>query len=50
MHAVAEVNISETKTLKPMLERVLEQFQVEHMIIMVVRGLLSLDNIDHTKA
>jgi len=50
MHTVHEGNISEAKTLEPMLERVLEQFPVERMIIVADRGLLSLDNIDQIEA
>lgn len=50
MHTVAEGNIAETSTLKPMLERVLEQFDIERMIIVADRGLLSLDNIDEIEA
>lgn len=50
MHTVSEGNISEAKTLEPMLTRVLEQFQVARMIIVADRGLLSLDNIDQIEA
>ncbi len=45
MHTVCEGNIAETRTLKPMLERVLDRFPVERMIVVADRGLLSLDNI-----
>lgn len=45
MHTVSEGNIAETRTFKPMLERVLERFAVERMIVVADRGLLSLDNI-----
>src|SRR5690606_38193617 len=33
MHTVSEGNIAETRTFKPMLERVLERFAVERMIV-----------------
>lgn len=50
MHTVAEGNVAETKTLRPMLERVLEQFPVKRMVVVADRGLLSLDNIDQIEA
>lgn len=50
MHEVHAGNQSETKTLKPMLDRVLERFSVERMIIVADRGLLSVDNLDHFQA
>ncbi len=50
MHTVEEGNIAETRTLKPMLERVLNRFDIERMIIVADRGLLSLDNIDEIEA
>lgn len=50
MQTVAEGNVAETKTLRPMLERVLAQFPVERMVVVADRGLLSLDNIDQIEA
>lgn len=46
MHTVHQGNASEVSTLKPMLERVLERFAVQRMIVVADRGLLSLDNVD----
>jgi len=45
MHTVHAGNVSETKTLKSMLESVLKRFAVERVIIVADRGLLSLDNV-----
>jgi hypothetical protein len=45
MHTVCEGNVSETRTLQPMLERVLDRFAVQRLIVVADRGLLSLDNI-----
>lgn len=45
MHTVHAGNVAETKTLKSMLEKVLERFAVERVIIVADRGLLSLDNV-----
>ncbi|MBK7144397.1 MAG: IS1634 family transposase [Xanthomonadales bacterium] len=45
MHTVHAGNVAETKTLKGMLETVLKRFDVERVIIVADRGLLSLDNV-----
>jgi len=45
MHTVHAGNVSETKTLKGMLEAVLQRFAVERVIVVADRGLLSLDNV-----
>ena len=45
MHTVHAGNVAETKTLKGMLETVLERFAVERVIIVADRGLLSMDNV-----
>lgn len=45
MHTVHAGNVSETKTLKAMLDSVLKRFDVERVIIVADRGLLSLDNV-----
>lgn len=50
MHTVCEGNIAETRTLQPMLERVLGRFAVSRMIVVADRGLLSLDNITEIEA
>jgi transposase len=45
MHTVHAGNVSETRTLRAMLDQVLARFEVERVIIVADRGLLSLDNI-----
>lgn len=45
MHTVHAGNVSETKTLQAMLASVLKRFDVERVIIVADRGLLSLDNV-----
>ncbi|MHB1798936.1 IS1634 family transposase [Metallibacterium scheffleri] len=45
MHTVHAGNVAETKTLKAMLEAVLQRFAVERVIVVADRGLLSLDNV-----
>jgi hypothetical protein len=50
MHTVSEGNVAETKTLRPMLERVLKQFPIERMVLVADRGLLSLDNVAQIEA
>ncbi|TQE98066.1 MAG: IS1634 family transposase, partial [Spiribacter salinus] len=45
MHTVEPGNVAETATLQPMLERVLERFAVERLVVVADRGLLSLDNV-----
>ena len=45
MHTVHPGNVSETKTLLGMLQKVLARFPVQRIILVADRGLLSLDNI-----
>lgn len=45
MHTVHAGNVSETKTLKAMLDLVLKRFAVERVIVVADRGLLSVDNV-----
>ncbi len=45
MHTVHPGNVAETKTLRAMLEAVLERFDVQRVILVADRGLLSLDNV-----
>ncbi len=45
MHTVHPGNVAETKTLRAMLEGVLERFAVQRVILVADRGLLSLDNV-----
>jgi len=45
-HEVFEDNVAETKTLAPMITRLLECFQLQRVVIVADRGLLSLDNVD----
>ena len=45
MHTVHAGNVAETRTLKAMLEAVLQRFAVERVILVADRGLLSLDNV-----
>ena len=45
MHTVHPGNVSETKTLQVMLQKVLARFPVQRIILVADRGLLSLDNI-----
>ncbi|WP_022950134.1 IS1634 family transposase [Methylohalobius crimeensis] len=40
-----EGNVAEVKTLLPMLERCLQQYPIERVIVVADRGLLSLDNV-----
>lgn len=44
-HEVFEGNVAETTTLAPMIERLLERFQLKRVVIVADRGLLSIDNI-----
>jgi transposase len=46
MHTVHPGNVSETKTLKGMLESVLTRFPVKRVVVVADRGLLSLQNVD----
>jgi hypothetical protein len=45
MHTVHAGNVAETRTLKAMLDAVLQRFAVERVILVADRGLLSLDNV-----
>ena len=45
MHTVHPGNVSETKTLRGMLQKVLARFPVQRIILVADRGLLSLNNI-----
>lgn len=45
MHVVHPGNVAETKTLQSMLEKVLRRFDVQRVILVADRGLLSLDNV-----
>lgn len=49
-HEVFEGNVAETKTLAPMIERLLERFRLERVVVVADRGLLSLDNVDTLEA
>lgn len=45
MHTVHPGNVGETKTLRGMLQTVLQRFAVQRVILVADRGLLSLENI-----
>ncbi|MEZ5744951.1 MAG: IS1634 family transposase [Paracoccaceae bacterium] len=45
MHTVHPGNVAETKTLHSMLQTVLARFQIQRVILVADRGLLSLENI-----
>jgi len=45
MHVVHPGNVAETKTLQSMLQKVLRRFDVQRVILVADRGLLSLDNV-----
>jgi hypothetical protein len=49
MHVVHPGNVAETKTLQSMLEKVLKRFDVQRVILVADRGLLSLDNVAEIK-
>lgn len=42
---VFEGNVAETKTLAPMIERLLERFALKRVVVIADRGMLSLDNV-----
>lgn len=44
-HEVFEGNVAETRTLAPMLERLLERYRLQRIVVVADRGLLSLDNV-----
>ena len=50
LHTVVPGNISEATTLRPMLERLLQHFEIARLVIVADRGLLSLDNIAQIRA
>lgn len=50
MHTVHPGNVSETKTLQGMLQKVLIRFPVQRVILVADRGLLSLENIGELSA
>ncbi len=50
LHTVVPGNISEATTLRPMLERLLQRFEIARLVIVADRGLLSLDNIAQIRA
>jgi hypothetical protein len=50
MHTVHEGNIAEVKTLRGMVQRVLERFRLQRIVIVADRGLLSLDNLDQIES
>lgn len=49
-HEVFEGNVAETKTLAPMITRLLERFRLQRVVVVADRGLLSLDNVDTLEA
>ncbi|WP_421622142.1 IS1634 family transposase [Alkalilimnicola ehrlichii] len=49
-HEVFEGNVAETRTLAPMIERLLERFALKRVVVVADRGLLSFDNIDTLEA
>lgn len=49
-HEVFEGNVAETSTLAPMLRRLLGRYQLQRVVVVADRGLLSLDNVDTLEA
>lgn len=49
-HEVFEGNVAETRTLAPMLERLLSRYPIKRVVVVADRGLLSLDNVDTLEA
>ena len=49
-HEVFEGNVAETRTLAPMIERLLERFALTRVVVVADCGLLSFDNIDTLEA
>ena len=49
-HEVFEGNVAETRTLAPMLRRLLSRFPLKRVVVVADRGLLSLDNVDTLEA
>lgn len=47
---VFEGNVAETKTLAPMIERLLERFALKRVVVIADRGMLSLDNVTTLEA
>jgi Transposase DDE domain len=50
MHTVHPGNVAETKTLRGMLQTVLERFPIQRVILVADRGLLSLENVGELTA
>ncbi len=44
-HEVFEGNVAETRTLAPMIERLLKRFALRRVVVVADRGLLSFDNV-----
>lgn len=49
-HEVFEGNVAETRTLAPMIRRLLERFPLKRIVVVADRGLLSLDNVETLEA
>jgi len=49
-HEVFEGNVAETRTLTPMLRRLLSRFPLKRVVVVADRGLLSIDNVDTLEA
>ncbi|MBK1725446.1 IS1634 family transposase [Halorhodospira neutriphila] len=49
-HEVFEGNVAETRTLAPMLRRLLDRYPLKRVVVVADRGLLSLDNVDTLEA
>ena len=49
-HEVFEGNVAETRTLAPMLRRLLERYKLKRVVVVADRGLLSLDNVGTLEA
>ncbi len=47
---VFEGNVAETKTLAPMVERLLQRFSLRRVVVVADRGMLSFDNVDTLEA
>lgn len=50
MHTVHPGNVAETRTLQGMLQKVLQRFPIQRVVLVADRGLLSLDNIGELTA
>lgn len=49
-HEVFEGNVAETRTLAPMITRLLKRFALTRVVVVADRGLLSFDNVDTLEA